>query len=41
MNEHRERGSVALMIGLALPVLIAMIALGTEITFLLFKQRCV
>jgi hypothetical protein len=39
VNEHRERGSVALMIGLALPVLIAMIALGTEITFLLFKQR--
>ncbi len=39
MNERRQRGSVALMIGLALPVLIAMVALGTEITFLLFKQR--
>ena len=39
MSEPRERGSVALMIGLALPVMIAMIALGTEITFLLFKQR--
>ena len=39
MNEHRKRGSVALMIGLALPVVIALIALGTEITFLLFKQR--
>ncbi len=39
MNKHWQRGSVALMIGLALPVLIAMIALGTEIAFLLYKQR--
>jgi hypothetical protein len=39
VNKLWQRGSVALMIGLALPVLIAMIALGTEITFLLYKQR--
>jgi hypothetical protein len=39
VDENRERGGVALMIGLALPVVIGMIALGTEITFLLFKQR--
>jgi hypothetical protein len=32
-------GSVALMIGLALPIIIGMVALGTEVTFLLFKQR--
>ncbi len=32
-------GSVALTIGLTLPVLIGMIALGAEIGFLLYKQR--
>lgn len=31
-------GGVALMIGLALPVIIGMIALGTEISFLLYKK---
>jgi Flp pilus assembly protein TadG len=34
-----RRGSVAIMIALALPVIIGMVALGTEIAFLLFKQR--
>ena len=37
---HRSRrGSVAIMVGLALPVVVGMAALGTEITFLLIKQR--
>lgn len=39
MRQPRERGSVAVMIALALPVLIGLVALGTEITLLLFKQR--
>ncbi len=37
---HRSRrGSVAIMIGLVLPVVVGMAALGTEITFLLIRQR--
>jgi hypothetical protein len=32
-------GSVAIMLGLVLPVVVGMAGLGTEITFLLFKQR--
>jgi hypothetical protein len=39
VNKRRQRGSVALMLGLALPAVIAMVALGTEITLLLYKQR--
>jgi Putative Flp pilus-assembly TadE/G-like len=34
-----RRGSVAVMIDLALPTIIGMVALGTKATFLLFKQR--
>ena len=34
-----RRGSVAIMFGLALPVVIGFVALGTEVTFLLFKHR--
>ncbi|WP_146030183.1 TadE/TadG family type IV pilus assembly protein [Methylocella silvestris] len=33
-----RRGAVAIMIGLALPVVIGMVALGTEISFLLYKK---
>jgi hypothetical protein len=36
---HSRRGSVAVMIALALPIMIGMVALGTEIGFLLYKQR--
>ena len=34
-----ERGSVAIQIGLAIVVIVGMVALGVEITFLLYKQR--
>jgi hypothetical protein len=34
-----RRGVTAIIIGLALPVVIAMVGLGTEITFVLYKQR--
>ena len=34
-----EQGSVAVVIGLAMTVIIGMVALGTEVTFLLYKQR--
>ena len=34
-----RRGGVAITIGLLLPALIGMVGLGTEITYLLFKQR--
>jgi len=34
-----RRGSVAIMVGLALPVVVGMAALATEITFLLIRQR--
>lgn len=36
---HSRRGSVAIMIGITLPVVIGTAALGTEITFLLVKHR--
>jgi Flp pilus assembly protein TadG len=36
---HSRGGSVAIMMGLVLPVVIGMTALGSEITFLLFKHR--
>ncbi len=36
---HSRRGSVAIMIGIALPVVIGMASLGSEIAFLLFKHR--
>lgn len=39
MYRKRERGNVAIMIGLALPIIIGMVALGTEITYVLFKHR--
>jgi len=35
VNGRRERGSAALTIGLALPALIGMVALGAESAFLL------
>lgn len=38
-SRESQCGSVALTIGLALPVLIGMVALGMEIGFLLYKQR--
>jgi Flp pilus assembly protein TadG len=34
-----ERGSVAIQIGAAIVVIVGMVALGVEITFLLYKQR--
>ena len=34
-----RRGVAAVIIGLTLPVVIAMVGLGTEITFVLYKQR--
>ncbi|WP_088344411.1 MULTISPECIES: pilus assembly protein TadG-related protein [Rhodomicrobium] len=34
-----ERGSVAIMIGLAMTGLMGMVALGTEVTFIIYKQR--
>ena len=34
-----RRGSVAIMMGALLAVLMGMVALGTEITFVLYKQR--
>ncbi len=34
-----RRGSVAIMMGALLAVLVGMVALGTEITFVLYKQR--
>jgi Flp pilus assembly protein TadG len=36
-RDHRH-GGVAIMIGLAFPAIIGMIALGTEIPFLLYKK---
>jgi Flp pilus assembly protein TadG len=36
---HSRGGSVAIMMGLVLPVVIGMTALGSEIVFLLFKHR--
>jgi Flp pilus assembly protein TadG len=36
---HSRCGGVAIMMGLVLPVVIGMTALGSEITFLLFKHR--
>jgi Flp pilus assembly protein TadG len=36
---HSRVGSVAIMMGLVLPVVMGLASLGTEITFLLFKQR--
>jgi len=36
---QQRRGSVAVMVGLVLPVVIAMVALGTEVTLMFFKQR--
>lgn len=35
---HHRRGGVAIMIGLLLPAIIGMVALGTEISFLLYKK---
>jgi putative Flp pilus-assembly TadE/G-like protein len=34
-----RRGSVAVMMGLLLPIVIGMVALGVEVTYLLYKQR--
>jgi Flp pilus assembly protein TadG len=36
---RRRRGSVAIQIGLAMIVILGMVALGTEITFVMFKHR--
>jgi len=36
---RRRRGSVAIQIGLMMIVILGMVALGTEITFLMFKHR--
>jgi hypothetical protein len=34
-----RRGSVAVLMGLLLPIMIGMVALGVEVTYLLYKQR--
>ena len=36
---NARRGSVAITIGLTLPIVIGMAALGSEITYLLYKHR--